>query len=268
MPLTRLSRDEFLDGYFEYLAGQHLAIIYPTGGGKTHLKYQLLREAMRQQPQLSVRVTMPKRKDPPAARWNAALGLREVPKWPPPASWRKPPGYALWPRHIIGQPGQDPEKVLAANRAHIERQLKICAQDSYQLGNCIHDADDIYVQAVIYHMNEYFNEMLTMGGIMGCGLWGENQKPSGTPEGSVTSFFYSAPTHLFLGYDREERNRKRFGEIGGVDSRYVSELVLNELRLHRIYGADGRGHDVSDVLYISKAGTERGDGPAMCIIGP
>jgi hypothetical protein len=263
--LTRLPREVFLRDYFEYLPGQHLGIIYPTGGGKTHLKYQLLREAMKQQPQLSVRVTLPKRKDPPAAAWNRALGLREVPRWPPPPRilGARPPGYALWPRHIIGQPGQDPEKVLAANDAHLSRQFKTCAQDAYQKGDCIYDADDIYVQAVIYDMNRFFDEMLTMGGIMGCGLWGENQKPSGTPRGSVTSFFYSAPTHLFLGYDREERNRKRFGEIGGVDSKYVSHVVLNELRLHRI-----DGHDVSDVLYISKAGTEAGDGPAMCIIGP
>src|ERR1017187_7361274 len=44
-------------GYFDYRPGQHLALIEPTGGGKTRLKYQLLRAAMQQNPGLGVRVT-------------------------------------------------------------------------------------------------------------------------------------------------------------------------------------------------------------------
>jgi hypothetical protein len=260
--LTRLSRQEFLDDYWEYRPGQHVAFIEPTGGGKTRLKYQLLRVAMKQQPQLSVRVTIPKRRDPGPAAWNAALGLTETDHWPPPRKLlSKPAGYALWPKHINGQPGEDPDKVIAANRAHLEREMKACAQDSYQQGDCIHDADDIYVQAVLLNMNEFFNEMLTMGGVMGCGLWGANQKPSGTKDGSVTSFFYNSPTHLFLGWDTDERNRDRFGEIGGVDRKYVSNVVQN-LQLHHI-----DGHVISDKLYISKAGTSE-YGPAMCIVGP
>lgn len=263
MSLTYLTRDEFLNDYWEYSPGQHVAFIEPTGGGKTQLKYQLLEQAMRQHPELSVRVTIPKRKDPGASRWNEALGLKEVPQWPPGPSLRgKPAGHALWPRHIIGRPGQDPEKVLAANRAHIERQMKNCAQDSYQRGNCIHDADDIYVQAVILGLNEFFTEMWTMGGIMGCGLWGANQKPSGTRDGSVSSFFYNSATHYFLGFDPDERNRKRFGEIGGVDPKYIADIVLN-LKVHHI----GR-NNISDKLYISKAGSDGHGGPAMAIIGP
>ncbi len=262
MALTRLSRDEFLDGYWDYRRGQHVAFIEPTGGGKTRLKYQLLREAMRQNPDLAIRTTIPKRRDPGAAAWNRALGLREVPSWPPPPAFgSKPPGYALWPRHLNGLPGQDPDAVLTANRTHLERQLKACAQDAYQQGDCVYDADDIYVQAVLLHMNEVFNEMLTMGGVMGCGLWGANQKPSGTKDGSVTSFFYNSPKWLFLGADNDERNRERFGEIGGVDRKYVSQVVQN-LPIHNI-----DGNAISDKLVICKA-SPGPYGPSMCILGP
>jgi hypothetical protein len=264
MPLTRLSRDEFLSDYWDYRGGQHVAFIEPTGGGKTRLKYQLLQRAMEQNPGLSVRVTIPKRRDAEAAAWNAALGLKETPAWPPAKKrpWEPaPPGYAVWPRHLLGAPDEDPDKVLMRNRAHIEHVMKACAQDSYQDGDAIHDADDIYVQAVILGMNEFFSEMLTNGRSIGCGLWGANQKPSGTREGSVTSFFYNAPTHLFLGWDQDERNRDRFGEIGGVDRKYVSEVVRN-LQVHHI-----GGNNISDKLYISKAGASE-YGPAMCIVGP
>ena len=77
MVLTHLARDEFVNDYFDYRPGQHVAFIEPTGGGKTRLKYQLLRQAMRQQPQLEIRATIPKRRDAEASAWNAALGLRK-----------------------------------------------------------------------------------------------------------------------------------------------------------------------------------------------
>ena len=262
--LTHLARDEFLNDYWTYKAGQHVAFIEPTGGGKTRLKYQLLQRAMEQNPHLGVRVTIPKRRDHEATAWNEALGLKETPLWPPPPRrpWQpKPAGHAVWPLHHLGQPGDDPDKVLAAHRAHVEAVMKAAALASWQEGDCIHDADDIYVQAVILHMNEFFSEMLTNGRSIGCGLWGANQKPSGTREGSVTSFFYNSPSHLFLGADLDERNRDRFGEIGGVDRQFVSNVVQG-LQVHVI-----DGNAISDKLYICKAASGE-YGPAMAIIGP
>jgi hypothetical protein len=261
--LDWLPRNEFLGDYFDYSPGQHLALVEPTGGGKTRLKYQLLRAAMLQNPGLSVRVTIPKRQDLEAVAWNRGLGLRETPGWPPRRKMfeRPPPGYAVWPRHLLGTPDEDPDMVLARNRAHITGVMKATALDSYQKGDCIHDADDIYVQAVILGMNEFFSEMLTNGRSVRCGLWGANQKPSGTPEGSVTSFFYNAPSHLFLGSDPDERNRDRFGEIGGVDRKYVSHVVQH-LRVYQ-FGKNA----ISDKLYISKAQAGP-EGPAMCLVGP
>jgi len=262
--LTRLSRDEFLDGYWEYTPGEHVALAQPTGGGKSQWMYQLLAATLKQYAgYLSVRVGIPKRRDKTAAEWNAALGLREVPRWPPPASFKsRPAGWALWPRHLNASPDQDPDKILEADRAHIERQLKACAVDAYQSGRSVYVADDIYKQAVILNMNQFFSEILTDGRSMECGLWGCNTKASGTKEGSVTSFFWNQPTHLFFGHDGDKRNRDRFGEIGGVDPQYVSEVVQN-LEVHRI----GR-NNISDQLYISKAGSDGSGGPAMCIIGP
>jgi hypothetical protein len=264
MGLERLTREEFLTGYFDYRPGQHLALIEPTGGGKTRLKYQLLQQAMAQNPELGVKVTIPKRRDSESAAWNRALGLAETPVWPPAAHapWReKPPGYAVWPKHLTGSPGQDPMKVLAADREHVAAQMRAAALDSFQHGNCVHDCDDLYTQAVILGMNELFSEILRDGRSSMCGLWGADQKPSGTREGSVTSFFYNAPSWLFLGLDLDERNRERFGEIGGVDRKYVSETVMH-LPIHQ-FGKNA----ISDKLVICKAAPGP-YGPAMCILGP
>jgi hypothetical protein len=263
--LTSLPRKVWLEEYFTYRPGEHFAIIEPTQGGKTRIQYQALQQAMRQNPQLSARVTIPKRRDRESAAWNAALGLKETPVWPPakPRFWQpEPPGYALWPRHVIGGPDEDPEAVLIADRHHVRHEMMACAQDGYQNGDCIHVADDIHNQATILEMNIFFEEMLTMGGAMGCGLWGANQKPSGSQgSGGITSFFYNSPTHLLIGKDNDERNVKRFGEIGGVDPKYVRYVVSN-LRIHHI-----DGHNISDKLYITKAGSSE-FGPAMCIVGP
>lgn len=263
MALDWLPRSVFLDDYWDYRRGHHVGFIEPTGGGKTQLMYQLLNRAMELNPGLDVRVTIPKRRDAGAAAWNRQLGLRETDHWPPArhALQARPPGYALWPKHLNSQPGQDPAAVLAADRAHVEKELKACAQDSYEHGDVIHVADDIYVQAVVLHMNEFFNEMWTMGSVMGCGLWGANQKPSGTKDGSVSSFFYNSGKHLFLGNDPNKVNRDRFGEIGGVDPKFVSYQVQN-LKVRQI-----GNESISDKLYLSKAASGP-EGPAMCIIGP
>jgi hypothetical protein len=262
--LDYFPRNEFVEDIWDYSAGQHVASMEPTGGGKTRLIYQLLRTTMSLNPGLRVKVTIPKRKDVEADAWNKALGLKEVPEWPTqkPHFWETPPpGYAVWPKHLLGTPEEDPDMVLARNRAHIMAVMKAAALDSYQVGDTVHVADDIYSQAVILGMNEFFSEMLVNGRSVGCGLWGSNQKPSGTREGSVTSFFYSAPSHLILGADPDERNRDRFGEIGGVDRKYVSNVVQH-LRVHQF----GR-NAISDKLYICKAQAGP-EGPAMCIVGP
>jgi hypothetical protein len=262
--LEWIPRVPFIDEYFDYHGGQHLAEIEPTGGGKTRLKYQLLKRAMEQNPQLDVKVTIPKRVVVDAPRYNRELGLVEVGEWPPPPRrfWQsEPAGHAVWPKHLLGRPDEDPDMVLQRNRSHIEAVMKAAALDSLQRGNVIHDADDIYVQAVILNMNDFFSEMLTNGRELGCGLWGANQKPSGTRDGSVTSFFYSAPSHLLLGFDPDERNRQRAGEIGGVDPKYVSNVVQH-LQVHQF----GK-HAISDKLYICKAQSGP-EGPAMCIVGP
>lgn len=250
--VVQLTRDEFLDEYFDYRPGEHLNLISPTQRGKTHLSYQLLRRAMQQNPHLSVVSAMPKARSPATHAWAESLGLKEIPAWPPRRwPWQEyPPGWLLWPPHR-----QDLD--TDANRAQIGQVMRAMLKDQYWRGDSITFADDVYVAAVMMGLNADFEEFWTAGSEGGAGLWSANQKPSGTMGGgSVSSFSYNAPVHLFLGKDTDDRNIRRFGEIGGVDPREVESIVRN-LRLYSI-----NGKSISEQLYIDKRG------PYMALIGP
>lgn len=247
-----LSRGAFLDEYFRYEPGEHLLIVEPTGGGKTHLAYQLLGEAMRQHPELSVVSLMPKPADPSTAAWGKALDLRETPAWPPHRKLfaSKPRGHVLWPPHRLDLPP-------AERRQKIGDVLRTGLDTQYRNGSSITFIDDAHSAAVFMGLNEHLEELLVNGRAGGAAAWMALQKPTGSAAtGGVSSFAYSSATHIFLGRDNDERNIRRFGEIGGVDSREIETLVRS-LRLYRI----GQ-HTVSEKLYLDLRG------PYKALIGP
>jgi hypothetical protein len=187
---------------------------------------------------------MPKSSDDAASEWATRLGLKETPDWPPRNRWwqEKPRGYICWPPH-------DPSLDAAADREQVGNILRRCMHQQYWSGDSITFADDIHVIAVLMSLNAECEQFWTAGRSSGAGLWSANQKPSGTlNSGSVSSFSYNAPSHLFLGRDTDERNIRRFSEIGGEDPRVIESIVRN-LRLYQI-----DGNSISEVLYIDKRG--------------
>jgi hypothetical protein len=255
MRIARYDREEFLTRKLDYQGGQHLGMWEPTEGGKTHLAYQMADVAMKRNPHLRFVSIMPKSRSPATRRWAAALDLKIIDSWPPPWSPRKPRGYVLWPRHVR-------DVSVEQNRAQLAAAIRKCLHDQYWEGNSITLADDVYVQAVILGLNMDCEEFWTAGAEGKAGLWAPNQKPSGTiGGGSVSTFSYNSPTHLVFGNDTDERNQKRFAEIGGgVDPALVSGIVTN-LRRFPVNTPDGIRR-ISEKLYIDKRG------PYMCIIGP
>lgn len=251
--LLRLDRAEFFDRKFDYRPGEHVSAIMPTQKGKTHMLWQGLAAAARQNPQLTPVTLMPKSRSPATHRWAAALGFAETPTWPPPGRmpWKdKPAGYVVWPRHRLDLP-------VSQRRQQVAEELRKAMNALYVRGECMVFADDLHVLAVLMGLNPECEEYWTAGAEGHAGLWGANQKPSGTlGSGSVSSFSYNAPSHLFLGRDTDERNVRRFSEIGGVDPQLVAAIV-RELRLYQV-----GGNTISEQLYIDKRG------PYMALIGP
>jgi len=258
MSLLQLNRDQFFgldgtDGYFDYNPGEHAGWIYPTQKGKTHLAWQTLGAALRQHPELTAATLMPKAKSPSTARWAEAMNFRETPVWPPRRKLfgEKPAGWVVWPPHR-------PDLSAAENRAQIAEVMRKALHQLLWKGDCIAFADDLHRLAVLMGLNPECEEFWTTGAEGGAALWGANQKPSGTVNsGSVSSYFYNSPTHLFLGRDTDERNVRRFAEIGGgIDPREIASIVQN-LRLYRI-----GDKTISEVLYLDLRG------PYKCLIGP
>jgi energy-coupling factor transporter ATP-binding protein EcfA2 len=253
MSLLELDRQDWLENYFEYNGGEHVVIVEPTGGGKTHLMYQMLQAVMREHPDLKPVAFMPKSADPSTAAWAKALNLRETPVWPPVRKLLqgKPAGHVLWPRHRMDL---DPD----ARREEVGKVLRAGLDSQYKAGRSISLVDDAHSAATMMRLNSYIEEILVNGRAGGSAAWLALQKPSGTVNsGGITSFAYSSPTHFLFGRDTEARNLKRLSEIGGgIDPAKVESIVRN-LRLYRI----GK-HTISQKLYIDKRG------PYMALIGP
>jgi len=250
--LTRLERQDFLDNYWSYQRGEHVTLIQPTGGGKTHLAYSLLGQT-----KMPATALVMKPRDPVPAEWTRRLGYKEVQHWPPTKwPWQEPPpGYTLWPKQSLTD--------LDADDKLLHDEFGKALLHAYRHGDQIVFADEVGGLCEL-KLQKHLKALWMRGQGMGAGLWAATQKPSGDQSGpAVPTYMYSAATHLFLGHDRDKRNRERFGEIGGVDGKLVEETVSG-LRLHPI-NVRGTIKHVSEQLYIKKGGP---DGAYMAIIQP
>jgi hypothetical protein len=253
MRLEVFDRQEFLRHRWDYQPGQHVTFIQPTGGGKTFWAHQLL-----QRTGIPATTLVMKPRDPEPARWTRVLGYREVQHWPPPPRWpwqAKPNGYTLWPRQSLTD--------LDADEALLAREFGKALLHAYKHGDQVVFADEVGGLCEL-RLQKHLKALWMRGRSMGAGLWAATQKPSGDQGGPpVPTYLYSAASHLFLGYDPTDMNRKRFGEIGGVDGAVVSAAV-GRLRLHPVESG-GVVNYVSEQLHIMKGGPR---GAYMCVIMP
>lgn len=250
-------RPEFLNGGFDYNGGEHVVFAEPTQQGKTHLLYQMLDSAMRQNPGLRVASMMPKSRDPATRMWADRLGLQIVDSWPPPGRlpWQaKPRGYVVWPKHPYGR-----GVTVQQRRDHVAGVLRAAMEAQFREGDAITVADDAHELALI-GLGAEMEEQLTAGGGGAAGLWLANQKTSGTRQAELTTYAWSAPAHFLLGHEPIGDNRRRFADIGNVEPGMVARAVAS-LRIHRIQTPAGI-KNISDKLYIRK------DGPYFAVIGP
>lgn len=235
MRVLQLERQEFLDHYWNYQPGQHVAAFGPTQrAGKTHLMFQLLAAAGR--PDLRTTAFCMKPRDKTVARWSRTLGFKEVQDWPPPAKWPwqdPPPGFTLWPRHTM-----DP----SVDNPHIGAEFRKGMLDGYKRGRSILFLDEIYGIVAELGLTEELLAILTRGGGMGCGAWIASQKPSGTQQASLPGFIFNCPYHIFLAPDNDRRNRKRYSELsGGIDPDLIEWQTLRLRRFEFLYiNADGQ----------------------------
>lgn len=256
MRIAQIPRREWLNCYFDFQPGQHIGWFEPTQQGKTHLMYQCAEVALAQNPGLTAISLMPKPRSPATRQWAEKLGWQIIDDWPPKPLWpgqQRPPGYVLWPKHMVGK---DPDSIRV-NRERLARIFRKAMVSQYQRGGSLTLVDDAHIIAALLDLNPELEEILTAGGEGGASAWLTSQKTSGSrATGSLTTFAYNQPEQFLLGYEPIEINRQRFNEIGGVDAGMVSDIV-SRLPRHPIRTPRGVKY-ISDKLHLDLRG------PWMC----
>lgn len=214
-------RREFCEFRFDYRAGQHVVFAGPTQrAGKTTLCFDLLEFCAT--PDLPAYIAVSKPVDPVTSQRGAKLGYRRVSEWPPGKKVSEignpPSGYLVWPR--FGN--MDTDEVRCAR---ITRNLLMSTYtNGTKKKKAILVLDDTMVKSKLMGLDREMTTIIAMAGAMGIGEWVFVQKT--TDSGRTAIWSYGNSEHLFLSKDPDERNRKRFDEIGGVDPRFVSQKVM------------------------------------------
>jgi hypothetical protein len=247
--------ETFRRKHFDYRDGHHVAFFGPTQqAGKTTTAYQLLDVAATpERPGITLCM---KHRDRTIAHWSRELGFREVPTWPPgrklseyPAlGGATPRGYTLWPRQTLTD--------VAGDNRRLQREFGRAI--IWNRGHCpaITHANELYGLlaelgadvkgpggGAVPGLRPLLTAVVTRDSVAGHGLWYESQKPSGTQGISIPGFFFNSAEHMFLSKDGEERNRRRYGEIGcGINESEIERQTL--------------GLDPFSWLYIRRTGPE------------
>ncbi len=234
---TRIPREAFVRRHFHYTAGEHLTILGPTQCGKTTLLQQLAAETAR--PRLPAATMVMKPRDKTVRAFLAEHeDFKVVTNWPPPRvpPWgEKPRGYVLWP---VQKPSAD-------SRADLNRiywPFKKLLDRTYQFGNQIVFADELFGLVNELKLTTEIQALYTRGAAMGAAVWAGIQRPAEVPRNA-----YSMAQHVFIYTDPDEETRKRYGQISGLS---IRETMHNLDRL-----------ELYEFLYIHRATKTR------CIVG-
>lgn len=214
-------RREFAAQRFDYKAGEHVVFGGPTQRGKTTLAFVLLEYTAT--PELPAYVAVSKPNDPTTAREGARLGFRRVSEWPPTPTLKeailreKPPGYLVWPR--FGNMDTDVQNCARVTANLLGKTYTEGARNK----KAILVMDDTMTKSKLMGLDRQMVTHLAMSGAMGVGMWVFVQKP--TDSGRAAIWSYGASEHLFLTYDQDKMNQRRYSEIGGVDPKFIAEAT-------------------------------------------
>lgn len=218
--LVTIPRREFAQYYFYYEPGEHVVFAGPTQRGKTRLAFDLLEYCAT--PDCPAYVIVSKPRDPVTEKAGKRLGYRFVDNWPVERRIQEafdgpPSGYIIWPK--FGDIDKDIPNAAKVSRAVLADRYTQGVRGKKGILVC----DDTVVKSKIFKLDQEMTTHIAMAGAMDVGSWFFVQKPTGAGNAAVWS--YGNSEHVFICNEPDKRNRDRYDEIGGVDSRQVSSMV-------------------------------------------
>lgn len=240
-----IPRKEFVQEFGDnYQSGQHLTALGPSGRGKTRLVGQLIIVCATPQHQATVLHGKIKGRDKTIESLSQAADMPIVDKWPPSAYSRRirhrnVRGHILLPLSKPGETAQQENELIA-------REYKKAIRENYHTS---HKKPRI---TVVNEAHQTHNDLKLKGdceaplmrGRPDNAVWSEVQRCR-----YVSYMVYDQAEHVFIFYDPDEDNQRRYSEIGGVDPQYVRELA-SQLKTHTV--ADGS--TISQCLYFRRSG--------------
>lgn len=238
-----LSRQDFLREFgHDYQAGQHASWFGPTGRGKSRLTFQCLGRVINPELQVISLHGKIKGRDPVVTAAAKKYHLRVVPELPTQARQkydrkRRWNGYIIVPLEHPGTPEEETRKLHTAFAHAIHQNYRTTKAKTITHINEAHQ-----VQAEL-KLKQHVEAPLMRGGPDNA-VWHEAQR------GRFLSYHtYSAPEHIFVFYDDDSDNRRRYSDFGCADPEEIYWLT-SHLKTKRV--ADGR--TISQCLYIRRGG--------------
>jgi hypothetical protein len=226
----------------DYQPGQHVSLFGPTGRGKSRLTYQLLGQVINRDHQVLSLHGKIKGRDPVVGAAGKKLNLRVVPELPSGARRkidykRRCNGYLIVPLEKPGTPAEEELKLRDAFRTAIHQNYRTTGRNTITHVNEAHQ-----IQAEL-KLKQDVEAPLMRGGPDNA-VWHEAQR------GRFLSYHtYSAPEHIFVFYDDDSDNRRRYSDFGCADPDEIF-WITSHLKTKRV--ADGR--TISQCLYIRRGG--------------
>ena len=248
-----ISRREHLEEFGkDYSSGQHATFIGPTQRGKSRLMKEMLGEVISDE--LKAIVLMGK---PPGRErtWNVdaaeALGLHVTSEWPPSSlthleNMRKGRGRPKNNNGWLLIPDQGLTDV-DADDANLYRHFKAALLHAYgsTKQQYITVVDEAHQVQVDLKLKKNVDAPL-MRGAPDNAVWQSLQRGAW-----VSMQTYAAPEHVFIFKDKNRDNQQRYGEIGGVDTAEMVQIVRN-LKTHRVPSVG----TISQAAYFRRADDE------------
>lgn len=207
--------NEFIDvknriGVFRWEQGQHVALIGPTGRGKTTLALAIL--PLRKY--ITVLATKPR--DETLTAFGKSHGFTKYQEWPVDYP-EKSPRRLIWP---------DATKLYSVA---VQRQVfRSTLNQIYTEGNWCVYVDELWY--LIHHLKLEFETRtyLQQARSNGISFVASTQRPAFVP-----LEIYDQSTHLFFWKDGDERNLNRISGISWLSSNRIRSLVAN-LEPHQV----------------------------------